>query len=296
MRLLRTATYMALGPIDDLAKAINGRKDYPPLHLRRDVGLLRTFEASGAQFLVYLKLLGELRPEERVLDVGCGCGQLPLQLQDFMRAPGCYVGTDVYLPSVRWCQKHFAHREDMSFIHMDVFNSFYNDRGRCAPEDYSFPFDDGSFEVIVAKSLFTHMAPSGLRRYLEEFRRLLSDNGRCLATFFLLNPEQRNLSVRGLNEIEFPQGEGIWRYAYPGSPEALTAYDERELRAELQNMALAASVLYGTWSGRPGLDYQDLLIMKKGSSNEGNLSVVKDCLAAASQLSAGGTQPIDRGR
>lgn len=57
LRLTRHLAYICLGPLDYVARIINGKGDFPPLHLRRYVGPLRTFEMSGAEFMAYLQLL-----------------------------------------------------------------------------------------------------------------------------------------------------------------------------------------------------------------------------------------------
>lgn len=72
LREFRTLAYLALAPLDYVSRIINGKGDFPPLHLRRHVGPLRTFEASGAEFMGYLRLLTGLQPNESILDIGCG--------------------------------------------------------------------------------------------------------------------------------------------------------------------------------------------------------------------------------
>ena len=61
-----------LEPMDLAGRALNGKRRYPPLRLRRYVGPLPSFESSAAEFVAYLKILAHLQPTERLLDVGCG--------------------------------------------------------------------------------------------------------------------------------------------------------------------------------------------------------------------------------
>jgi hypothetical protein len=101
------------------------------------------------------------------------------------------------------------------------------------------------------------MRPAEVSNYLREVARLLNANGRCLATFFLLNDEQAALAKQGANTLPFDYGEGVWRYRYELSPESAVAYDESFVRHLLEQYGLALrESRYGSWSGRKdGLSY-----------------------------------------
>jgi SAM-dependent methyltransferase len=266
LRLTRQLAYICLGPLDYLARFINGKADFPPLYLRRQVGPLRTFEISGAEFMAYLRLLCKLRPTESLLDIGCGCGLMALHLADYLDATGSYRGLDIHRPSIRWCRKHFAKYPNFNFAFMDVRSLAYNARGRYAAEDYSFDLEDRHFDLVLLKSVFTHMRPAEVDNYLRQISRILSYDGRCLMTFFLLNEEQAELARSGLNQLDFKHGEGVWRYVYRNSPESAVAFHETHVLDMLRNHGLELSepVLYGTWSGRvDGLSFQDIFLVRK---------------------------------
>ena len=112
------------------------------------------------------------------------------------------------------------------------------------------------------KSVFTHLRPEEVEDYLSEVRRLLKPDGRCLASFFLLNDEQKMLAASGRNALEFNFGQSQWRYVYEHSPESASAYDENYVLELLRKHGLELSkpIHYGTWTGRNnGLSFQDLL-------------------------------------
>ena len=215
----------------------------------------------------HLRSLAELRPQERVLDIGCGCGQMALHLKEYLDESGSYVGVDIHGPSIRWCQKRIGSRHNnFQFAHIDVRNFAFNPAAKHEAESYQFPYDSQSFDLILLKSVFTHMRPAEVDNYVREVARLLKMKGRCLATFFLLNDEQAMLAREGKNALNFDYGEGVWRYRYEHSPESAVAYDESYVMELLEKhgLSLKAPIYYGHWSGRKdGLSFQDILLLER---------------------------------
>jgi SAM-dependent methyltransferase len=257
---------VVLQPLDYVYRAINCKKALPPLRLRRYVGPLRSFESSGVEFLNYLRDLAALRPDESILDIGCGCGLMALQLESYLNGEGRYVGVDIHEPSIRWCVQNISARhQNFQFARVNAANSVFNPTGELATE-FKFPFHDNMFDVILVKSVFTHMRIAEIDNYLREIARLLGDGGRCLATFFLLNEKQNELKQHGLNQLHFEFGDETSRYVYRNSPESAIAHREDLVMRLLQkhNLTLVLPVIYGTWSGlREGASFQDMLLIQK---------------------------------
>ncbi len=258
--------YRLLRPLDNICRRINSKAHFPPIDLRRYVGPLSSFESSGAEFVAYLKLLAGLRPTTRFLDIGCGCGLIPLHLTEYFVPPGRYVGMDISREAIEWCQRNLARRSpSLSFIHSDIRNSRYNPNGRYRAQEYTFPFPPASFDLILLKSVFTHMRPAEVARYLHEIGRLLDGDGCCLATFFLLNDTQQRLAAEGRNAFDFRFGDDAWRYIDETSPETAVAFEERTLSEMLEQagLRLRGPIRYGSWSGRDdGLSFQDILLIE----------------------------------
>ena len=222
-------------------------------------------------FRVFLHLLGELGPDERILDIGCGCGQIALSLMPYLAGKGGYVGCDVSEEAVNWCRSHIASRDErFSFYHMDVRNGMYNPGGKEPAGSYRLSSQWGKFDLILLKSVFTHMRPDEVANYVSQLAPLLTEGGRCLATFFLLNEDQRALGREGKNLISFVPGDGGAAYVSPDVPEAIVGYEEPVVLSMIETCGLSVCtpIRYGSWTGRrDGLSHQDILLLRKNSGN-----------------------------
>ena len=192
---------------------------------------------------------------------------MALFLKDYLDESGHYTGVDIHQPSIKWCQRNIGERHpNFRFEHVDVQSLAYNPKGTHRAEDYKFPFAAHAFNVILLKSVFTHMRPPEVENYIEEVSRLLKSGGRCLMTFFLLNDEQARLAGEGRQALQFTFGEGVWRYVYEHSAESAVAYEESYIRGVLQEsgLILQEPIHYGGWTGRrDGLSFQDMIILRK---------------------------------
>jgi len=263
---IRKLLLCLLEPFDYASRIINGKNDFPPLYLRRYVGPLRTFESSGAEFKVYIKLIGEINNQAKILDLGCGCGLMALFLSDYLEADGEYFGLELSRSCIKWCKNNFRTRKNYHFFHIDVKNNIFNPKGKYSAENYVFDFKDESFDFILLKSVFTHMTSEGVNNYLKEISRLLSKRGRALITFFLLNEKQRILEQNSLNKILFRHGEGESKYRYKHSPESAIAYKEEYIAGLLERnrLIIRKPIYYGSWSGRDdGISYQDMILIER---------------------------------
>ena len=215
----------------------------------------------------YLQLLGKLKPQEHILDIGCGCGLMAIYLKEYLDGDGHYAGVDIHQPSIKWCQRNIAsERHNFQFVHTDIFSAAYNPNGKHRGETYQLPFEAQSFDVILLKSVFTHLPPTEVDNYLGEIARLLKNEGRCLATFFLLNEKQEELDEEGKAALRFCYGEDDWRYVYEHSPESAAAYREGfVMDLMLKHQLVVTGIHYGRWAGRSdGLSFQDIMVIEKG--------------------------------
>ena len=265
-RLAREVALRLIDPLDRLVRAANGKRDLPPIHLRRYVGPLRSFESSGAEFVAYLKLVARLAPHESLLDIGCGCGLIALGLQDYLSTSGAYVGLDIHKPSIRWCQRAIQNgRPQFRFDWIDVRNATFHPRGAARAENYVLPVSDAAVDVVLLKSVFTHMRPAEVENYLRETARALKPGGRCLLTAFLFEADPTIEARYGRTPLTFRFGDATWRYEYAASPDTAIAYSQSFMvRVLSQQGFMIQNVLPGLWRDQQrGLSYQDLLLVEK---------------------------------
>jgi SAM-dependent methyltransferase len=141
------------------------------------------------------------------------------------------------------------------------------------PEGYRFPFDAETFDFVFATSVYTHMLPDSVARYISEAARVLKPGGTFFGTFFLHNALTDALESQGRSHAQFPyRPDAPFRAANPHVPENAVAYAEAHV-LDLVGRALndaAPQVHPGAWSGRPDfVSYQDIVIARKDRSTEG---------------------------
>lgn len=225
------------------------------------------FIKIGEEFKDYFIELGNLRPTDRILDVGCGIGRMAIPLTGYISEAGEYWGFDIVKSGITWCQKRISPRyRNFHFLHSDVYNKHYNPGGKIRAQEFTFPFEDRSFDFVFLTSVFTHMLRPDLENYLGEIARVLRPGGTCLITFFLLNEEARRRMRSGRSTIDFRYEIDGCVTADQDTPEEAIAYEESFVKHlfERHGLQIAGPIHYGSWCGRQTfLTYQDLIIAKK---------------------------------
>ena len=240
----------------------------PPDGIR--VGKRSSYHKQGQAFLRLLVERCDLRPDSSVLEVGCGTGRIAAALAWYLSSGGRYEGFDIVADSVEWCQREIGSRFDnMRFDHADVFNALYNPDGSHPAAEYRFPYADDTFDAVYLTSIFTHMLPADVERYLEEIARTLRPGGRALITYFLLNEEARELIAAGRARPEYrgfgDRGDGFFA-ARGDNPEGAVAFEEDYVRGIYSQIGLEIDepISYGRWCGRTAyLKNQDIVFATK---------------------------------
>jgi SAM-dependent methyltransferase len=230
-----------------------GELPLPPEHLRQLVGGSAAFELVGRRMTAYFRDFAGLKPDERVLDVGCGSGRMAAPLTQYLSSKGSYEGFDIVPEAIEWCQRNIGSRyPNFRFQLADIANGRYNPAGATAAEDYRFPYRDQSFDFVALTSLFTHLLPAGLHRYLVEIGRVTRPGARVFATFFLLNQKSKARLEAGDTEIDFDHDFGTHRTRRMDVPEGTVAFDEGFVRGAYREhgLEILEPVRYGKWAAR----------------------------------------------
>jgi SAM-dependent methyltransferase len=185
-----------------------------------------------------------------VLDIGCGTGRLLLgwHLPDARRRT---VGVDVNGDLIAWNNSHL--REAAEWYQL--------------PALPPLPFDDGSFELIILASVFTHLPLAWQRAWVAEITRLLRPRGVALLTLngrlyvqALLDDAGRELFGRG----GYAEGPG----GMPGANSFSTFHSEEFARKLV--LPLEPAAIYPGGRSRtappswfPMAAWQDVYVLQK---------------------------------
>jgi SAM-dependent methyltransferase len=217
------------------------------------------FREIGEEFKSHFVALGGLRPDDRVLDIGCGVGRMAVPLLDYLTSD--YEGFDVVPVGIAWCRRNITRcNPNFRFQVANLHNARYSPEGSGNAAAYEFPYPDASFDFALAVSVFTHLLPDALRHYLMQARRVLRPDGTLFATFFLIDERKPTESARFAFDVH---GDG-YRTIDNANPETAVAYDRREIELLLAEARLTLRSFYpGSWTGLAGTSFQDILVVSR---------------------------------
>ena len=126
----------------------------------------------------------------RMLDFGCGCGRVLRQWRGLSREQ--LHGVDCNSELIEWCGRN-----------LENVTARVSEPG--PPLDYA----SGTFDVIYAFSVLTHMPEDLQRAWIGEFRRILSPTGRLI---FSTHGQYYFERLSGEEKKKFERGEVVVRH------------------------------------------------------------------------------------
>jgi len=223
------------------------------------------FMTASFSSLSLFRLVANLRPTESVLDAGCGLGRMAFALAHYLGRDGRYEGFDISPAFIESASKRFSSFPNFNFRKVDVYNKAYNRHGKLRAADFTFPYDDDSFSFVLCNSVFTHMLKAEVANYLKELRRVIREDGRCFATFFIIDDEAEALIGQKRSSLdirhEMPDGTLV---THRRLPEMAVAYREADLRKMVEAAGFKIAQQHrGQWPGRlKYLTYQDVCLLE----------------------------------
>ncbi len=150
-----------------------------------------------------------ISPADRVLDLGCGAGDLTAELA---RVAGSVVGVDVAEAALGRARRRHP---EITFLRAEI--------------DGELPVQDNGFDVVWSSEVIEHVADTA--RWLSEIRRVLRPGGRLLLT----TPSHGRLKllVGGLERYSEPLGDHLHLYTARSLRAVLMEFDfaQVEVRA-----------------------------------------------------------------
>lgn len=203
------------------------------------------FEKQGLHLLDLVIRYAGLKPDSKILDVGCGIGRLAVPLTNYLTAEGGYEGFDIVKKGIDWCNRKITARfPNFHFLWIDLKNDLYNLSTDTEAKNFTFPYAADSFDCIVLTSVFTHMMPNDVDNYLKQISRVMKQDGRCLATFFLLNPEVKKQMEENKIQFRFLHSFDGYSLMDKKVKEANVAFDDTYLSSLLEKNGLYADSIH----------------------------------------------------
>jgi SAM-dependent methyltransferase len=186
----------------------------------------------------------------KVLDFGCGCGRVLRHLRRVKTRHGVDLyGTDCNVMAVQWCQRFLDFAEfDKNALH--------------PPLRYA----DGTFDLIYAFSILTHLTEDLQKAWMNEFRRILTRAGHLILSVHGDMYIDQNLHVLSPSEIaEYRRGHLVIKETeMVGTNFCGALHPEEYVRSSL---AVGFRVIDFVPGGARGCPPQDVYLLQRETEN-----------------------------
>ena len=208
-----------------------------------------------------------LHKHSTILEIGSGYGRVAVALADMVCPPGRYDGVEIVEKAVNWCTSEITPSyPNFRFHHADVSNPYAKRARGQSADSYQLPFDHNTYDIVYLTSVFSHMRPGEIRSYLDETARVMKPNGRCFATYYLINDFTETQLASNKATQNFRYDFGDFLSTHKRTPEHAIGVYESMIRTFYEEVGLVIDepILYGSWSvGEKRFSYQDVILATK---------------------------------
>jgi len=240
-------------PKDMLVRNILNDKYTLPVHKRRKKGYIKTRRGGISDYnIIRSHVPMTFNSRMSVLDIGCGDGSICREFfQDFKNID--YDGFDVKKEWIIELKKRYK-KSNYKFFHSDLYNKVYNEKSDKSASEYIFPSENDRYDLVFAKSVFTHLTYEDTKNYIGQAGRVMKNKGGYMwATFFLLSEkkgdfENRNRPERLKFNNEFKEGGMSYYSTFKKNPERIIGYREEDiLKLVEKNGMKVVKKIMGNW-------------------------------------------------
>lgn len=208
-----------------------------------------------------------IKPDQKILDIGCGCGRIAIHFLNYLNEQGQYIGIDSNKRLLSYCADNISIiNNNFQFKLIDAYNGVYSQDGKLKCKDIIFPIEDKSVDTVIMWSVFTHMYLVDIDAYLKEIHRVLKKGGLFISSFNLYNKFISNQIKMGKAYLDIKYRIDEDSYSLDKeTPENGFAHDE-EMVKELywRNGFLIREIKYGVWSSKEFAgEFHDCIIAQK---------------------------------
>jgi ubiquinone/menaquinone biosynthesis C-methylase UbiE len=140
--------------------------DNPEIAMKKAIG--GEFDAMGLMEKDLLIQHG-LKPNDYLIDVGCGSGRLSMPLSSYLKT-GSYLGTDIVQDLLDFAQEK-VNKSNFKFV---LTNGF------------TIPKEENTVDIVSFFSVFTHLLHEQTYNYLIDAKRVLKSGGKIIFSFLEL--------------------------------------------------------------------------------------------------------------
>ncbi|ADL50249.1 class I SAM-dependent methyltransferase [Clostridium cellulovorans] len=208
-----------------------------------------------------------IKPVDKILDLGCGCGRIAIHFLDYLNEEGKYIGIDNNKELLSYCSENIsAVKENFYFQFLDVYNGAYAKEGKLKVQEIKLPIERSSIDSVILWSVFTHMYIDDINSYLKESNRVLKENGTIIVALNIINDFSKKQMEEGKAVLKMKYSVDDYSCTLDrDTPESGFGHSEDKIKELFwNNNFIIREIKYGSWCcGQIGGEFHDCIIAQK---------------------------------